>query len=131
MLCWPLKIPILSISPLNCTLSKIPIFFVILFACKQLHFIELKSAQSLTYILTIFLIPNQCLMLAWYHFIVLCYFGNYTSFLYKEKIFPIFFTAYGNLANILIEQNKLEEAERAYRTALKYRYNMADTHYNL
>lgn len=43
----------------------------------------------------------------------------------------LFYLAYGNLANIFIQQNKLQEAEEAYRTALKFRYNMADTHYNL
>jgi len=39
--------------------------------------------------------------------------------------------SYGNLANILIRQNKLKEAESAYRSALRFRSNMADTHYNL
>lgn len=39
--------------------------------------------------------------------------------------------AFGNLANILQNQNKIDEAEQAYRSALRYRSNMADTHYNL
>ena len=42
-----------------------------------------------------------------------------------------FITAYGNLGNILVEQGKKKEGELAYRKALRYRYNMADTHYNL
>ncbi|XP_077990918.1 protein O-mannosyl-transferase TMTC2-like [Glandiceps talaboti] len=39
--------------------------------------------------------------------------------------------AWGNLANILKSQGKVEEAEMAYKKALEYRGNMADAHYNL
>ncbi|XP_050524202.1 protein O-mannosyl-transferase TMTC2-like isoform X2 [Daktulosphaira vitifoliae] len=39
--------------------------------------------------------------------------------------------AYGNLGSILSSQGRLNEAETALRTALKYRPNMADVHYNL
>eukprot|EP00111_Clytia_hemisphaerica_P009405 TCONS_00027603-protein len=39
--------------------------------------------------------------------------------------------SYGNLGNILVEQGKKNEGELAYRKALRYRFNMADTHYNL
>lgn len=41
------------------------------------------------------------------------------------------FTAYGNLGSILSSQGRLDEAETALRTALQYRPNMADVHYNL
>lgn len=39
--------------------------------------------------------------------------------------------ALGNLANVLSGQGRRAEAEKAYRTALTYRPNMADVHYNL
>ncbi|XP_076841965.1 protein O-mannosyl-transferase TMTC2 [Brachyhypopomus gauderio] len=39
--------------------------------------------------------------------------------------------AWGNLGNVLKNQGKLAEAERAYRNALHYRRNMADMLYNL
>jgi len=39
--------------------------------------------------------------------------------------------AYGNLGSVLSSQGRVEEAEWAYRMALKYRSNMADVHYNL
>ncbi|CAI6348074.1 unnamed protein product [Macrosiphum euphorbiae] len=39
--------------------------------------------------------------------------------------------AYGNLGSILSSQGRLDEAETALRTALRYRPNMADVHYNL
>ncbi|PIK49285.1 hypothetical protein BSL78_13850 [Apostichopus japonicus] len=39
--------------------------------------------------------------------------------------------AWGNLANILKMEGKVNEAETAYRNALKHRVNMADVHYNL
>ncbi|ESP04617.1 hypothetical protein LOTGIDRAFT_135841 [Lottia gigantea] len=39
--------------------------------------------------------------------------------------------AWGNLANIWNGQKRLEEAEIAYKHALRYRGNMADVHYNL
>ncbi|XP_037086806.1 protein O-mannosyl-transferase TMTC2-like [Pollicipes pollicipes] len=39
--------------------------------------------------------------------------------------------ALGNLATIMADRGRLEEAERAYRAALAVRYNMADVHYNL
>jgi len=40
-------------------------------------------------------------------------------------------TAYGNLGSVLSDEGRLAEAEVAFRTALKYRFNMADVHYNL
>ncbi|GFG31598.1 hypothetical protein Cfor_11746, partial [Coptotermes formosanus] len=39
--------------------------------------------------------------------------------------------SYGNLGSVLSSQGRVEEAEWAYRMALKYRSNMADVHYNL
>jgi cytochrome c-type biogenesis protein CcmH/NrfG len=39
--------------------------------------------------------------------------------------------AWGNLGNVLKNQAKMAEAERAYRNALFYRGNMADMLYNL
>uniref|UniRef100_F6XAQ8 dolichyl-phosphate-mannose--protein mannosyltransferase n=1 Tax=Ciona intestinalis TaxID=7719 RepID=F6XAQ8_CIOIN len=39
--------------------------------------------------------------------------------------------AYGNLGNVLRNQQKLDQAEVAYVTALRHRSNMADVHYNL
>ncbi|XP_017486298.1 PREDICTED: transmembrane and TPR repeat-containing protein 2-like, partial [Rhagoletis zephyria] len=39
--------------------------------------------------------------------------------------------ALGNLGNILKAQGRIEEAEAAYRAALRHRPNMADVHYNL
>ncbi|KAJ8249970.1 hypothetical protein COCON_G00231860 [Conger conger] len=39
--------------------------------------------------------------------------------------------AWGNLGNVLRNQGKMTEAERAYRNALYYRSNMADMLYNL
>ncbi|XP_061109102.1 protein O-mannosyl-transferase TMTC2 [Conger conger] len=39
--------------------------------------------------------------------------------------------AWGNLGNVLKNQGKMAEAERAYRNALYYRSNMADMLYNL
>jgi len=40
-------------------------------------------------------------------------------------------TAWGNLANVLNAQGKSLDAELAYKSALGYRSNMADVHYNL
>jgi Tfp pilus assembly protein PilF len=40
-------------------------------------------------------------------------------------------SAWGNLANVWNQQGKVTAAEQAYRNALSYRSNMADTHYNL
>lgn len=39
--------------------------------------------------------------------------------------------AWGNLGNVLKNQGKMAEAERAYRKALHHRGNMADMLYNL
>ncbi|XP_075225755.1 transmembrane O-mannosyltransferase targeting cadherins 2 [Lycorma delicatula] len=39
--------------------------------------------------------------------------------------------AWGNLGSVLSGQGRMQEAEDAFRTALKYRANMADVHYNL
>ncbi|XP_068081246.1 protein O-mannosyl-transferase Tmtc2 [Anabrus simplex] len=39
--------------------------------------------------------------------------------------------AYGNLGSVLSSRGKTEEAEWAFRMALKFRSNMADVHYNL
>lgn len=39
--------------------------------------------------------------------------------------------AWGNLGNVLKNQGKMAEAEKAYRNALHYRGNMADMLYNL
>ncbi|CAI6365923.1 unnamed protein product [Macrosiphum euphorbiae] len=39
--------------------------------------------------------------------------------------------SYGNLGSILSSQGRTNEAEMAYRSALKHRPNMADVHYNL
>ncbi|XP_065841636.1 protein O-mannosyl-transferase TMTC2-like isoform X2 [Oscarella lobularis] len=39
--------------------------------------------------------------------------------------------AWGNLANVMKAQNRLDDAEQAYRNALEHRPNMADAHYNL
>lgn len=39
--------------------------------------------------------------------------------------------AWSNLGNVLSSQGRTREAENAYRKALTYRTNMADTHYNL
>eukprot|EP00096_Caligus_rogercresseyi_P007274 TRINITY_DN2508_c0_g1_i1.p1 TRINITY_DN2508_c0_g1~~TRINITY_DN2508_c0_g1_i1.p1 ORF type:complete len:604 (+),score=30.15 TRINITY_DN2508_c0_g1_i1:192-1814(+) len=39
--------------------------------------------------------------------------------------------AYGNLANILSQSGRTEEAEKAFKLALAHRSNMADVHYNL
>ena len=43
----------------------------------------------------------------------------------------VFVAAYGNLGSVLSSLGRVEEAEWAYRMALKYRSNMADVHYNL
>lgn len=67
---------------------------------------------------------------------------NYDEFRYIESnqssiFFLSFFLnqknelAYGNLANILSQQGRNDEAEQMYRKALEYRINMADVHYNL
>ncbi|XP_021933145.1 transmembrane and TPR repeat-containing protein 2-like [Zootermopsis nevadensis] len=39
--------------------------------------------------------------------------------------------SYGNLGSVLSSQGRVEEAEWAYRMALKWRINMAEVHYNL
>ncbi|RZF44540.1 hypothetical protein LSTR_LSTR002313 [Laodelphax striatellus] len=39
--------------------------------------------------------------------------------------------AWGNLGSVLSGQGRMVEAEQAFRTALRYRSNMADVHYNL
>lgn len=41
------------------------------------------------------------------------------------------FVAWGNLGNVLKNQGKMAEAEKAYRNALQHRGNMADMLYNL
>lgn len=51
--------------------------------------------------------------------------------LYKSGIYVNPAKAWGNLGNVLKNQGKVEEAERAYRNALYYRRNMADMLYNL
>ena len=45
--------------------------------------------------------------------------------------FLLNFSAWGNLANILNGKGKAQEAEDAYKNALRHRANMADVHYNL
>jgi len=39
--------------------------------------------------------------------------------------------AFANLGSSYRSQNKVAEAERAYKQALEHRPNMADAHYNL
>ncbi|KAL4612808.1 transmembrane and TPR repeat-containing protein 2-like [Arapaima gigas] len=51
--------------------------------------------------------------------------------LYKSGISVNPAKAWGNLGNVLKNQGKVVEAERAYRNALYYRSNMADMLYNL
>ncbi|XP_014915942.1 protein O-mannosyl-transferase TMTC2 [Poecilia latipinna] len=51
--------------------------------------------------------------------------------LYKSGIHVNPAKAWGNLGNVLKNQGKMEEAEKAYRNALHYRGNMADMLYNL
>ncbi|KAG9335195.1 hypothetical protein JZ751_005547, partial [Albula glossodonta] len=51
--------------------------------------------------------------------------------LYKSGITVNPAKAWGNLGNVLKNQGKMTEAERAYRNALYYRRNMADMLYNL
>uniref|UniRef100_A0A8C9TD78 dolichyl-phosphate-mannose--protein mannosyltransferase n=1 Tax=Scleropages formosus TaxID=113540 RepID=A0A8C9TD78_SCLFO len=51
--------------------------------------------------------------------------------LYKSGIRVNPAKAWGNLGNVLKNQGKMAEAERAYRNALYYRRNMADMLYNL
>ncbi|XP_010881602.1 protein O-mannosyl-transferase TMTC2 isoform X1 [Esox lucius] len=51
--------------------------------------------------------------------------------LYKSGIYVNPAKAWGNLGNVLKNQGKMAEAERAYRNALYYRRNMADMLYNL
>ncbi|XP_048869728.1 protein O-mannosyl-transferase TMTC2-like [Brienomyrus brachyistius] len=51
--------------------------------------------------------------------------------LYKSGVTVNPAKAWGNLGNVLKNQGKVEEAERAYRNALYYRRNMADMLYNL
>ncbi|XP_062838760.1 protein O-mannosyl-transferase TMTC2 [Anolis carolinensis] len=51
--------------------------------------------------------------------------------LYKSGIKVNPAKAWGNLGNVLKSQNKISEAENAYRNALYYRSNMADMLYNL
>ncbi|KAL7871094.1 hypothetical protein SRHO_G00085910 [Serrasalmus rhombeus] len=51
--------------------------------------------------------------------------------LYKSGITVNPAKAWGNLGNVLKNQGKMAEAERAYRNALYYRRNMADMLYNL
>lgn len=40
-------------------------------------------------------------------------------------------SAWGNLANVYNRDGRIQDAETAYRNALKHRSNMGDTHYNL
>ena len=40
-------------------------------------------------------------------------------------------SALGNLGNVLTQKGRLTEAENAFKKALEFRPNMADTHYNL
>ena len=67
-------------------------------------------------------------------------FIDYRSEVIFEKInvnsdylfFYFFFvSAYGNLGSILNAQGRGDEAENAYKMALKFRPNMADVYYNL
>ncbi|GFR98119.1 transmembrane and TPR repeat-containing protein 2-like [Elysia marginata] len=51
--------------------------------------------------------------------------------LYKAGVAVNPAKAWGNLANIFNDKQESENAEEAYRNALKYRPNMADVHYNL
>ncbi|KAL0195578.1 hypothetical protein M9458_009150, partial [Cirrhinus mrigala] len=51
--------------------------------------------------------------------------------LYKSGIAVNPAKAWGNLGNVLKNQGKMAEAEKAYRNALYYRGNMADMLYNL
>ncbi|RVE56724.1 hypothetical protein OJAV_G00223960 [Oryzias javanicus] len=51
--------------------------------------------------------------------------------LYKSGIKVNPAKAWGNLGNVLKNQGKMAEAEKAYRNALQYRGNMADMLYNL
>lgn len=51
--------------------------------------------------------------------------------LYKAGISINPAKALGNLGNVLTQKGRLTEAENAFKHALKYRPNMADTHYNL
>ncbi|XP_068168980.1 protein O-mannosyl-transferase TMTC2 isoform X2 [Antennarius striatus] len=51
--------------------------------------------------------------------------------LYKSGIYVNPAKAWGNLGNVLKSQDKMQEAEQAYRNALYYRSNMADMLYNL
>uniref|UniRef100_A0A665VVY3 dolichyl-phosphate-mannose--protein mannosyltransferase n=1 Tax=Echeneis naucrates TaxID=173247 RepID=A0A665VVY3_ECHNA len=51
--------------------------------------------------------------------------------LYKSGISANPAKAWGNLGNVLKNQGKIAEAEKAYRNALHYRGNMADMLYNL
>ncbi|KAG7225729.1 hypothetical protein INR49_012315 [Caranx melampygus] len=51
--------------------------------------------------------------------------------LYKSGISVNPAKAWGNLGNVLKNQGKMAEAEKAYRNALHYRGNMADMLYNL
>lgn len=41
------------------------------------------------------------------------------------------FTAFANLGVVLLESNRLTEAEWCLKRALNYRQNMADVHFNL
>lgn len=66
-------------------------------------------------------------------FYLMCYFVFFLSYkcvflLFKCWLSPL---AWGNLGNVLKNQGKMAEAEKAYRNALHYRGNMADMLYNL
>uniref|UniRef100_A0A3P9JBX1 dolichyl-phosphate-mannose--protein mannosyltransferase n=1 Tax=Oryzias latipes TaxID=8090 RepID=A0A3P9JBX1_ORYLA len=56
---------------------------------------------------------------------------NNEEYLYKSGIKVNPAKAWGNLGNVLKNQGKMAEAEKAYRNALQYRGNMADMLYNL
>ena len=53
----------------------------------------------------------------------------------QNNVYPtcifFLFSALGNLGNVLTQKGRLQEAEMAFKKALEYRTNMADTHYNL
>ena len=49
-----------------------------------------------------------------------------------SELFNDFITiALANLGNVLSAKGDIDGAEKAYKQALMYRPNMADTHYNL
>ena len=49
----------------------------------------------------------------------------------SSQLLFLLLSALGNLGNVLTQNGRLTEAENAFKKALEYRSNMADTHYNL